>query len=644
MAELVIPGTYIEVRAEGLISAGRVATGIVGVVGTAVRGEVGRPVTLSGFAQARELFGLPDNFNRPENGANPLTLVRALEYIFNNGASTVVAVRVASASSSAASYSVRNSSNQSVAVLTAKTPGSWGNNIRVIVEAAEDDCRIDRETHDETFNSLNYASVVPSPENQIRVIDGTTRVARTAELVYRRVIADENVAFVATAPNYQLGSTPIVQVASVNQITIEPAAGGNPIVLDADNIIYNSGTAPAADEVNVNTTTGELTFGTMPDPADTVTATYAADHSAPTTGQILITTWDGSLEYPAGEEPDNTNGDVLLASYLVAQSDCVQVVLEYEATSEVYITPDGNFLSDAVNAASALVVATADETNGDGVPAVDVQGFMGTGSNTPGSDGADATVNDYELGLEALENQLINIVVLAGQDSGTLGASLQAHLNRTEQVDLERIGVIGAPGSTLPEYLGHTVASGRMIVVAPGLRLPDGTNLPTGYTAAAVAGLISSLSVQSSLTNKTVTIAGLDQNFNRSEQGQLIRHSILGIIPKNGFRVLKGVTTEGEGQPFSAIPTRRIVDYAKYGVRSASNPYIGRLNNSRVRSALQSTLEAFLTRMVEDEALTGFELQVTATRAQEIAGEVSVIMTIQPTFSIDYIRVVMNLQ
>jgi len=104
------------------------------------------------------------------------------------------------------------------------------------------------------------------------------------------------------------------------------------------------------------------------------------------------------------------------------------------------------------------------------------------------------------------------------------------------------------------------------------------------------------------------------------------------------------VTTEGIGAPYSAIPTRRIVDYAKYGVRSAANPYLGRLNNSRVRTALKATLDAFLTGMVQDEALTGYALDVTATRAQEIAGQVSVVMTIQPTFSIDFIRVVMTLQ
>ncbi|MDQ4126398.1 MAG: phage tail protein, partial [Actinomycetota bacterium] len=214
----------------------------------------------------------------------------------------------------------------------------------------------------------------------------------------------------------------------------------------------------------------------------------------------------------------------------------------------------------------------------------------------------------------------------------------------TEQADFERIAVIGAAGGTTADFLGHTMADDRVILVAPGLRGPNGTILPPAYTAAAVAGLISSIPVQTSLTNKTLNVPGLAVKLNRGEQAQLIRRNVLAVIERDGFRVLKGVTTEGEGAPFSAIPTRRIVDYAKYGVRSAANPYIGRLNNERVRAALQSTLDAFLTRMVEDEALTGYELQVTATRAQEIAGEVNVVMTLLPTFSIEYIRVVMNLR
>ena len=37
IAEMVIPGTYIEVRAEGLIGVGGIVTGNLGIVGTASR-------------------------------------------------------------------------------------------------------------------------------------------------------------------------------------------------------------------------------------------------------------------------------------------------------------------------------------------------------------------------------------------------------------------------------------------------------------------------------------------------------------------------------------------------------------------------------------------------------------------------------
>lgn len=193
MPEMIIPGTYIDVRAEGLISAGRVATGIVGVIGTASRGAIGEPVTLAGFADAREHFGLPDNYTRPEDGSHPLTLVRALEQIYNNGASTVVAVRVAGSSQANASYAVQNAAGQTVATLTAKTPGSWGNSINIEIVPAEDECRVDSETHLTSFTDLNYAGVVPSAENRIRIFRGTTRRNETLNLVYKPTIKDEEV-------------------------------------------------------------------------------------------------------------------------------------------------------------------------------------------------------------------------------------------------------------------------------------------------------------------------------------------------------------------------------------------------------------------------------------------------------------------
>src|SRR3954447_23188372 len=125
MAEMVIPGTYIEVRAEGLVSAGQVATGIVGIVGTAARGPVGIPVTLSGFSAARDTFGAADSYARP-TGARPLTLIRALEHVYNNGASGVIAVRAAGSTQETADFTLRDGSGNPTVTLSATTPGTWG--------------------------------------------------------------------------------------------------------------------------------------------------------------------------------------------------------------------------------------------------------------------------------------------------------------------------------------------------------------------------------------------------------------------------------------------------------------------------------------------------------------------------------------
>ena len=475
---------------------------------------------------------------------------------------------------------MQNAAGQTVATLTAKTPGSWGNGINIEIKPSEDECRVDGETHLTAFAALSYAGVVPSAENRIRLFRGTTRRNETLNLVYKPTIKDEEVVRSPTPPTYQLAHVPVEPVNAVNVIRVLKA-NGTEQRFDAGDILYNSGNPPAAGEVNINTATGELTFGAAPTAQDTVSATYAAGHAAPTPGSVLVTTWDGALTFAAGEAPSQANGDRLVASYLVDRAACVLVTLTNEAAREAYIAPDGRLLVELINNTSNLVSAALDATHGVDRPKDGISNYFGTGSNTPGNNGADAGRDEYAAGLESIANMLINIVVLAGQDAKQMGAVLEGHLNATAQVDLERIGVIGAPGTTLAQALGHTAASDRMIVVAPGLAYPDGTRLPAAYTAAAVAGLISSVAVQTSLTNKPLTIPGSDANFNRGEQEQAIKRNLLTVVNKSGFRVLKGVTTQGEGQPFAAIPTRRIVDYAKYGVRSAANPYIGRLNNSR---------------------------------------------------------------
>ena len=168
--------------------------------------------------------------------------------------------------------------------------------------------------------------------------------------------------------------------------------------------------------------------------------------------------------------------------------------------------------------------------------------------------------------------------------------------------------------------------------------------MPGAYMAAVIAGLLSGNDPHISLTNKAVSVGKLEKRFTQAQIEQLVQKRVLVIEerPGRGIRIVKGITTS-TNTAFHQITTRRIVDFAKYGVRSAASPYIGKLNNERVRAALKSTITSFLQEMLDGEMLVTFEVDVFATRADEIKGIANVTILLQPTFSIDFIKVTMFL-
>ena len=134
IAEMVIPGTYIEVRSEGLISVGSIATGNIGIVGTAAKGPVNTVVPIGSFPEVLDIFGPADSFTSPAEAATPLTLTRALQQAFAGGAGNVFAVRIANGDPTAADADVpATGQNNTAFTLTAKSAGSAGNDIRVTI-------------------------------------------------------------------------------------------------------------------------------------------------------------------------------------------------------------------------------------------------------------------------------------------------------------------------------------------------------------------------------------------------------------------------------------------------------------------------------------------------------------------------------
>jgi len=491
MPEMIVPGTYIEVRAEGLIRPGPISIGNVGIIGTAQRGRLADPndpdtvYKPANIGESREIFGEYDAFgNRIES--NELTLVRAMELAYANGAQRVFAVRVANipAAEPLAAYELSTSEGGMVTVEAREHGTGYNDALVEVTEAATADLLDVTFTTDDDRVEESWRNVPEAVEEFAQVINGTH-------------------------PTYNYGP------------------------------LASTGGRSALFEVNVGAATGNV-----------------------------------------------------------------------ETTEEALQT------------------------------------------QTSATNGANTGAGDYQSGLAALLNQNVHIVVLAGQNAGTMGPALVAHVENasTDLMKRERVGVIGSSASsTVTDLVAPAQDEGRLIFAGPGVRVNDVVAgrevvLPGTYAAAAVAGRISSLDPHFSPTNKTINANGLETDFNGTELEQLLLGRVLALESRNGtIRIVRGLTTS-TNTAWSQITTRRIVDYARFGVRAAANPFIGKLNNERVRQALKGSVNSLLAAMVDREMLIGYELDVSATRDQQIRGIAQVTMFLQPTFSIDFIRVVMYLE
>jgi hypothetical protein len=568
MAELILPGVYIEVRPEGLIVPGQITVGNLGVVGTAAKGPIGVPTLLGSYSDALQNFYKYDAW--VDGSHDELTLVRALEQAFSHGATTVFAVRVAGKDNAGKTTAIASnhhlkSAGGEAAVLTAKTPGTWGDDLQVNVVGSTDPASVSDESHNGAASlTLNHKPMLKSAQNRVSV-KFASGVTRSLKLLY------------------------------------DPAA-----------VVH-------AGEVKVTLAGSQLDFGDALTAADKVTVSYLVD---PT------------LANP-GDPPK-----------------VVKVTLLLDQADEVYIVLDGQTLIDQINrepskGGSNWVTGKAGDKSAElpnlSAPKTSFDPFSG------GDDGASGA--DYQAGLDALLNQDAHIIVAAGQ-ADDFGDELDNHCQQasTDVIKRDRIAVVGSKlGASVDDLLGHNLASDRVIFVAPGIQTKDAATIPSkdvtlpgAYAAAAVAGKLASFSAHISLTNKILSVGGLEQRFSAAQLTQLVQNRVLALEQRLGFRIVKGITTS-TNSAFAQITTRRIVDYAKFGVRSASTPYIGLLNNERVRGALKATINSFLAEMVLDEMLVSYELAVTATRDDEIKGVARVTMTLRPTFSIDFIKVTMFL-
>ena len=321
--------------------------------------------------------------------------------------------------------------------------------------------------------------------------------------------------------------------------------------------------------------------------------------------------------------------------------------------------------TDAGNAGTTRTLSTASEAEEFfGAPAVDASGagslnltaqvgeLYRNGARTVFargvSDASDQTAMTSAFNEVIKED--VQILVAPQLDTAAGVAVIPPIVESAEDNNQDLICVLGADGADAATIQGQALDNDRIVLAAPGYAVfnpaaPDTpVVLPGNYIAGPVAALISSLAPHISPTNKVLAGVGdLAMRFSYAERVGMVQNRIFALEQRNGTRVVRGLTTE-DGGGFSQLTTRRIVDFAKAGTRQVSNAFVGRLNNERVRAALQTALDGFLTTMLVDEQLTDYRLEVTATRQDEINGRAVVNMLLQPTFSIDFVAVTITLQ
>lgn len=700
MPEMILPGTYIEVRAEGLIRPGPVSTGNIGIVGTASRGLLGYEenpddtaavYTPVDIGEAREIFGEPDPFG----STTELTLVRALELAFANGASRVFAARVAEAGAARAWYQL-----QTGLTFTARAPGRGYDGATIYTSpyslvlditvadlagtSLEQMGPLSRDDVTAFIGGVNTASTLftaavsgaPTGPVPFGPAEGFTEGAAAAAAVFSLPAATGTVTFTAKTGGV-----------AANEATIAVAEGSNTdycyvtIGLGDDGAAETFSEVPRAaaefvatingKQLGYNYTTNSLTGGssalfTAAENGSNGTEVRNGEATTPTTeGSDAVAAVFHIAAGPGFIQLTATTPGPNASDWAVGVSGRVDLTINLAGVVETWrdVSTDPTTFATIVNGnhpsyAYPSLASTGGGSNLFSIEFSSAQADAGAqvdedtsaGQADFGENGAAAA--NYQSGLDALLTEDVQIVVLAGQGAPEMTSILQGHVQNasTDIIKRERIGVIGsAISAARTDLVAPAQDEGRLVFVGPGIRTTEASGLqvtlPGTYTAAAVAGLISSLDPHASPTNKTIVAGGLQTDFNGTVLEQLVLGRVLALEVRQGaVKVVRGITSS-TNPAWTQITTRRIVDFARNGTRAAADPFIGKLNNERVRAALKGSINSQLADMVEQrEMLTAYTLDVTATRDQEIRGIAQVTMVVQPTFSIDYIRVIMYLQ
>ena len=320
----------------------------------------------------------------------------------------------------------------------------------------------------------------------------------------------------------------------------------------------------------------------------------------------------------------------------------------------------GTAINDTTNGSAILSVAV--KAGSETTKLVDA---IGSAQSLAGGDsGSDSVLTaDY---TDAIESYLMNvdwdILVIGDTDNTNLETSDAFHTAIMAKIESRAtshkkysIYVTGIDkDETVSTAQARTTSGSRLVLCAPNIEVTsrvDGSVeiLDGSYLGAAVAGMLAGNDVERGVTRKIVTVSDLSILESAGTRYYTLAHieSLLGsgilCASKIGgaLKVARGVTKVSDvSSIYFEVSIRRIVDTIRTDIEALLDGFLGEPQLTRVRKMIAAECDGVLNDAVNDEVIVDYEAtQVTEGSSPDT---IDVAMTIQPTFSTNFINVVIS--
>jgi|LSQX01.3.fsa_nt_gb hypothetical protein len=240
-----------------------------------------------------------------------------------------------------------------------------------------------------------------------------------------------------------------------------------------------------------------------------------------------------------------------------------------------------------------------------------------TDDTTPVYDRTDADILANFCYTAAKRNNdvigIISVKPFGGNSLSEVNTKIKALVNNANNE------IIAEDGIDIGKYVS--------IVIGEGLFSDRRLGEYTNTIAAAYAGLVSTLPIQSGSTNKVISgISSLLYDISPAQASELRdkRFTVIRNKFNRGITVVEGIVCSLPTSDFQSLSTVRVVHGVMDAIREIVDPFIGESLDIPHVTSLQNAIEGRLNRFVEEGAITAASFQILFPQNAAILGDVHV--------------------